>query len=130
MKNNPRFNGMGSRGFTLVELIVAVTVVMILAVALNFSFQGWMGGYNVESEIKQVQSDLLDARSRAMQYGRIQWVRCTTPYKSYYLWDDTSDGTNFAPDGDGTLQTSGARPDTVVPGYPKTVRYADRTSVV
>jgi len=111
---------MKNRGFTLVELLVVVSIVAILVLALGFSYQGWMGGYKVESQVKQVYVDLMNARARAMQMNRMHFVRCISPFTSYSLYDDTSDGTNPVPDGDEILQTA---TDTLLPGYPKTVEY-------
>jgi Tfp pilus assembly protein PilE len=130
MKSNPWYNGMGRRGVTLVELIIAVTVVMILAVALNFSFQGWMGGYNVESEIKQIHSDLLNAKARATERARFHFFYFpgATPYASYTLYEDDSDGVKKVPDGDTLLQTgTGATADTQLGGYPQPLRYLATT---
>jgi type II secretory pathway pseudopilin PulG len=98
-----------------VELIVALTIVVVLAVALNASFQGWMGRYNVESEIRQLYGDMIQARAMAMQRKRSFFLifPSTTQYS---LYEDT----NTAPDGNGTLETAS---DTVLGGFPKTVSY-------
>jgi Tfp pilus assembly protein FimT len=103
------------QGITLVELIVAISIVLILAIALGFQFQGWMSGYRVESQTKQIYSDLMYARARAMERNRDHFVTGTS--NSYSIYEDT----NPAPDGDGTLQTGS---DTLLPRYPKTVTYA------
>lgn len=114
---------MGSRGFTLVELIIAVTVVMILAVALNFSFQGWMSGYNIESEIKQIQTDLMYARARAIERARFHFVTLPSA-TTYTIYEDDSNGVTKVPDGDTQLQPgTGATADTQLAPFPKTVSY-------
>jgi prepilin-type N-terminal cleavage/methylation domain-containing protein len=107
---------MKNRGITLVELIVVVSIIAILVLALGFSYQGWMGGYKVESQVKMVYVDLMNARARAMQMNRMHFARCISPFTSYSLYDDT----NPTPDGDEILQTAS---DTLLPGYPKTVEY-------
>ncbi len=105
-----------NRGITLTELLIVVSIIGILAVALGFSYSGWMGKYKVESEVKQVYTDLLNARARAMQMKRVHFFRCITPFKSYSIYDDT----NPAPDGDGTLNTA---TDTLLTALSRTVEY-------
>jgi len=51
-------------GITLIELIVVISIMGILVFALGFSFQGWMGGYKVESQIKEMYVDLMNAEKQ------------------------------------------------------------------
>ena len=81
-------------GVTLIELIVVVSVIGILVVALGFSFQGWMGKYRVESQIKEMYTDLMNAKAGAIQRNRMYFVTLTTT--QYTIYEDT----NPAPDGD------------------------------
>lgn len=93
---------MKNDGITLIELIIAVSIVGILAAAFAFEFQGWMGTYKVESQIKEMYVDLLNARTRAMQKNRLNFVDLpVTQPKRYTIYEDT----NTAPDGNGTLET-------------------------
>ncbi len=115
---------MKDKGITLIELIITVSVIGILAVALGFTFQGWMGAYNVESQIKQMQVDLMNARARALQRNRSHFVDFPNT-TSYSIYEDDSDGTNKVPDGDGTIQRgTGNGADTQLGGFPKTLKYA------
>lgn len=98
-------------GFTLIELIVVISIIGVLVVAFGISFEGWRSNYRVESQIKEMHMDLMNARTRAMQRNRIYFV--TLAATLYTIYEDDSDGTSKIPDGDRTLQT-GAGGDTRV----------------
>ncbi len=115
MKKRQNFLALNSRGVTLVELMITVSIIGIIAVAAGFSFENWIGGYNIESQIKQIHADLMNARSRAMERNRTHFVVFTSA-TTYAIYEDTDPG----PDGNGTLE---AGADTLFPGYPKTLRH-------
>lgn len=98
---------MNNKGITLIELAVVVAIVGILVVALGFEFSGWMGRYNVESQIKTLHADLMNARARAMQRNRTHFVDFPTATQ-YRIQEDTNDD-NAA--------------DFTLPTFPKTVGY-------
>lgn len=100
-------------GVTLIELIVVVSVIGILVIALGFSFQGWMGKYRVENQIKQIYTDIMNARSSAMQRNRTFFADFPST-TSYRIREDTNED-NLP------LVVAG---DTILPTYPKTVEYA------
>lgn len=102
-------------GVTLIELVIAVSIIVILVVALGFEYRNWMGRYKVENQIKQMHTDLMNTRSRAMTMNRVHFV--TRAANAYTIYDDT----NPLPDGNGTLEIGS---DTILPTYPKTVEYA------
>lgn len=116
---------MKNRGFTLIELLVVVGIIGVLAIALGFSFVGWQGRYRVESQIKEVESDLMKARARAMQRNRVHFFSLNPDLPSQYtVYEDDSDGTNNVPDGDGVFQPgTGDSADNELPSYPKTIDY-------
>jgi prepilin-type N-terminal cleavage/methylation domain-containing protein len=89
-----------NNGITLIELIVVISIIAILVVALGFSFQGWRGKYAVESQVKEMYVDLMNARARALQRNRMHFVQLGAT--SYTLYEDTNPG----PDGNGTLETA------------------------
>src|SRR3972149_4189981 len=65
---------MSSKGFTLIELIIVISIIGILAIALGISFQGWIGRYKIESEVKEMYVDLMNAKTRAMSRNRTHFV--------------------------------------------------------
>lgn len=94
---------MKNRGMTLIELIIVITIIGILIFALGFSFQGWIGNYNVERAIKGMYIDLMNARARAVERNRIHFVDLPVAQpNSYVIYEDT----NPAPDGNGILETA------------------------
>lgn len=99
-------------GVTLVELVVVITIIGILAVALGFSFQGWLGGYKIEKQAKEMYVDLMNARVKAMQRNRTHFIAIAAA--NYSAYEDT----NPPPDGDGNLQIAS---DTLLPAFPKTL---------
>jgi prepilin-type N-terminal cleavage/methylation domain-containing protein len=103
---------MNNRGITLIEMLVVIAVIGILVIALSFSFQGWMGKYRVESEIKTLHVDLMNARARAMTRNRFYFADFPTT-TSYRIIEDTNEN-NASNPGAG---------DTILPTYPKTLEY-------
>ncbi|MBP2682147.1 MAG: hypothetical protein H6Q79_186 [Deltaproteobacteria bacterium] len=89
-------------GFTLVEVLVALSIVGILAMLATGTFQRMMEKYRVEGETKQIFADLMDARGRAMQRNRSFFVQITG--NGYSTHEDTTP----APDGNGTLESTDA----------------------
>ncbi len=96
----------------MVELLVVISVVVILAVALGFSYQGWLGRFRVESAVKQLHADLMDARGRAMQRNSTYLADFPTA-TTYRIANDLN--------GNGAIDT--APTNEVLPTFPKTVAY-------
>ena len=93
-------------GFTLVEIMITLVILGILVVIAVSDFRGLNEKYRVEAETKQLYADLMDVRGRALQRNRMHFVQIAADGLGYKTYDDTSDGTNPAPDGDRTLQES------------------------
>ena len=111
------------RGITLVELLVVISIVSILALALAFSYRGWTGRYKVEDQVKQLYTDMLNAKNTAVQRSRDYFIEFpvvgsggSAVYK-YTIYEDTY----TTPAGNGQLETN---LDKVLTGYPKTLDYS------
>jgi Tfp pilus assembly protein FimT len=92
-------------GVTLVELLTIVSIIGILIVALGFSFQGWLGNYKIESEIKQMYADIMDARTRAMTQNMMHFIVINSG--NYAAYEDTNDNNTANPGaGDTLLKTT------------------------
>jgi prepilin-type N-terminal cleavage/methylation domain-containing protein len=94
-------------GVTLIELLVVVAVAGILVIALGFEFMGWMRRYNVESQIKTMQTDLMYARQRAMGNSVQYVVQFPVDKKSYLICEDSNG--NYACDAPVETTTSISR---------------------
>jgi prepilin-type N-terminal cleavage/methylation domain-containing protein len=96
-----------NNGITLIELIIVISVIGILVIALGFEFQGWMGKYRVENQIKQMYTDFMNARANAMSRNRLYFADFPSA-TSYRIREDTNEDSN---------------PDSTLPTYPKTIEY-------
>lgn len=64
-----------SAGFTLIEILVVVSLVAGLTVILMMSMNGGMDGLRLRSEAKTIASELRRARSTAISTGTVQTFR-------------------------------------------------------
>lgn len=101
-------------GYSLIEVIVTITVIGILVAALSAEFAGWRSRYKVEDQIKRMYMDFMDARNKALQRNRDFFL--TGDASSYTVYEDT----NPAPDGNETFESGS---DTQQPNFPKEVTY-------
>jgi prepilin-type N-terminal cleavage/methylation domain-containing protein len=104
---------MNEHGMTLVEMLIVASIIAIVAIAMGFTFQGWIGRYGVESESKELYADMMNARTRAMARSRVHCLSITnTPSgsaMSTYVVREDADG-NGACDSD-------------LAGYPKETKH-------
>ncbi len=107
----------GERGLTLIELMVVVALLGLLCVILSNSYQRWSEKYRVESAVKEMFADLMDARGRALLTSRAHFVAVTTSPARYQIFEDTNPG----PDGNGLLEGGDASIRITAVRYPMTV---------
>jgi prepilin-type N-terminal cleavage/methylation domain-containing protein len=93
---------MSKNGFTLIELIIVLTIIFILLAIAGISGRTWLDKYRVESQMKQMFVDLMNARVSAMQKNRPYFVVLTAT--QYTIYEDTNLLSPKA-DGSGVLET-------------------------
>jgi len=94
-------------GFTIIEVIVVLVILGILLSIAGISGNAMLKKYRVETQMKQMFVELMNARVSAMQRNRTYFaVFNPTPTATQYtIYEDTSP----APDGNGTLETAADR---------------------
>ena len=103
---------------TLIEVLIVVALLGVLYAVLSNAYQGWSEKYRVETAVKEMFTDLMDARGRAMLANRPHFVTITTgPPPRYLVYEDTSP----APDGNGVLEAADNVVRTVTVRYPVTM---------
>lgn len=58
---------MKSSGFSLVELLVVISIMGILLSVAAINFDSWQKKFGIEAQVKEMATDLSDVRIRAMQ---------------------------------------------------------------
>lgn len=101
-------------GMTMIEVLIVVALLGLLYVILSNSYQSWSEKYRVETAVKEMFADLMDARGRAMQKSRAHFVLVSTAPARYQVYEDTSP----PPDGNGVMEAADTHVRTV------SVRYA------
>ncbi len=88
---------MNGQGMTLFEVLVVMVIVGILLVIGMLSYRGMQQRYNVEKQAKEIYTDMVNARLRAIQRDRVQFaVFSSVSPTMYRIYEDGP-----MPNGDG-----------------------------
>jgi hypothetical protein len=68
-----------------------MTIIGILIAIAGVEFAGWTKGYNMEVEVKQIYSELMSARVKAMQRNTCRYVVFGS-VSSYSIYEDALNG--------------------------------------
>lgn len=91
---------MDRRGFTLLEMMVAVAILGILVAIAIPNFQVWVNNQKLRSDLAQLEGDLQAARMTAMNRNTAMTVLFNTPAAGQYvLFTDNGAGGGTARDG-------------------------------
>ena len=61
-------------GFSLIELLVVIIILGIVASLGTVSFTGWIRKHDLESQVKEMYTDLMNARLTAMHQNRSHFI--------------------------------------------------------
>ena len=78
---------MKQHGFTIIELVIATVLVGVLVAIATLNFRAMTSKANLESQIKQMYSDLMTARIEAMDRTTSHFV--TLNAQQYAVYEDT-----------------------------------------
>ena len=87
---------MGEKGFTLVELIIAIAIMIIMAAIAVPNFQSTMARMRLNGAARQVMTDLMAARMRAVTLNarvKVAFPTISTGTQYTVYFDSNRDGT-------------------------------------
>lgn len=75
---------MRSPGFTIIEILVVIAIIGILATLASGSFRGLIAKYEIERQMREIQSDMMRSRMEAMHRNRnVFFSLSSTSYAAY-----------------------------------------------
>jgi len=80
---------MKTKGFTLIEVCIVLVIAGILAGLAFVNFTGLSNKYNLENQVREMYSDLMNARIMAMNKNRYYFMVLAAG--NYTVYDDTND---------------------------------------
>jgi prepilin-type N-terminal cleavage/methylation domain-containing protein len=87
---------LGRRGVSLLELLVVIAVSGVLTGIAGFTAQGLLSQYDMERQVRQMQSDMMNARVQAFEKKRAYFITVTN--SCYQITEDTNESGGTTPD--------------------------------
>jgi prepilin-type N-terminal cleavage/methylation domain-containing protein len=84
------------RGFTILEMMIVISIVGVLMGFAGFSMQVFERRYYVERQVRQLLADMMHARTRALEANKACFV--TMSSNSYQITEDTNESGGISPD--------------------------------
>ncbi len=100
---------MKNSGFSLVELVVVIAILSSLLLIAGLSGRTWLDKYRIESQTKEMYTDLMNARASAMQKNRTYFVTLASMQYTVYEDRDPANPTNPVLDGDEVFEAASDR---------------------
>jgi prepilin-type N-terminal cleavage/methylation domain-containing protein len=100
---------MKDSGFSLVELVVVIAILGALFMIAGLSGRTWLDRYRIESQVKVMYADLMNARASAMQKSRTYFVTLAPMQYTVYEDRDPANPSNPALDGDDIFEAASDR---------------------
>ncbi len=79
---------LSERGFSIIELSIILMILSILVAIGGYNYQQWMTRNSIEGQIRKMQTDLMQARMRAMERKRMYFA--VIQAASYQIAEDTN----------------------------------------
>ena len=80
---------MTRNGFSLMEVLIVIAIMMTLLTISGISFNSWMRNYRLEGQVRSLYVDLMNARVQAMQKNHLYFV--VVAENSYTVKEDRND---------------------------------------
>jgi len=82
---------MNRRGFSLMELIIVIALISTMLAIATINFNSWQVKYNIEAQVKEMLSDLVDVRSMAIASKKEHRVFLTPTSYSFRRYSSEAD---------------------------------------
>jgi len=89
--------GHWQKGFTLVELLITITLILIVAAIAIPSYFGYSMNTNLKSAARNIQADFLDLKERAIAESTAYQITFDTSGNTYTIQKGTETGGPYTP---------------------------------